>query len=64
MRPGELRELANDVATAARNKISAATDCLGRSVITVDDLNNRLQDIVTEVQVLRVSGVIFRRPLH
>lgn len=43
MRAGELRELANDVSEAARNKIPSATDCLGHSVIAVNDLNNRLQ---------------------
>ena len=56
MRPGELRELANDLATAARNKITPATDCLGRSEITVTDLNDNLQTLVTEVQVLHSSG--------
>ena len=53
MRPGEIRELANDVAAAARNKISTAIDCLGYSDITVGDLNNKIREIVTEVQVLR-----------
>ena len=52
----ELRKLANDVATAARNKITPATDCLGRSDITADDLNRKTQEIVTEVQVLRSAG--------
>ena len=56
MRPGELRELANDVAAVARNKITPATDCLGQSVITVTDLNDNLEVLVTEVQVLRSSG--------
>lgn len=56
MRQGELRELANDVADAARNKISPSTDCLGRSVITVTDLSDNLQALINEVQVLR-SGV-------
>jgi hypothetical protein len=57
MRTGELRELANDVAGAARNKISPAADCLGRSEITVDDLNSKLQDIIADVQILRSSSV-------
>lgn len=53
MRVLERQQLANDVADAARNKISSATSCLGQSVITVTDLNDKLQDLVTEVQVLR-----------
>jgi hypothetical protein len=56
MRPGELRELANDVARAARNKITSATNCWGQSVITVTDLNDNLQSLVAEVQVLRSAG--------
>jgi hypothetical protein len=56
MRPGELRELANDVATVARNKITSAANCLGQSAITVTDLNDNLQSLVTEVQVLRSAG--------
>lgn len=56
MRQLELRQLADDVADAARNKISPATDCLGRSVITVTDLSNKIQELVTEVQVLRNAG--------
>jgi hypothetical protein len=56
MRPGELRELANDVATAARNKITPATNCWGQSAITVTDLNDNLQSLVAEVQVLRSAG--------
>lgn len=56
MGPNELREFANDVADAARNKISPASDCLSHSVITVTDLNNNLQSLVTELQVLRSGG--------
>jgi hypothetical protein len=55
MRAGELRELANDVAIAARNKISSATDWRGRSTITASDLNNNLHALVSEIQVLRSS---------
>ena len=55
MRPGELRELANDVAAAARNKITPATDCFGRSEITVADLSSKTQELATEIQVLRSS---------
>lgn len=36
-RPGELRELTNNVASAVQNKISSATDCLGRGVMTAAD---------------------------
>ena len=59
MRVGELHDLANDVAIAARNKITVATDCLGRSEITVDDLSEKAQELASEVQLLRnyVSSV-------
>jgi hypothetical protein len=56
MRPGELHELANDAAAAARNKITTATGCLGRSEITVHDLNSKTREIITEIQVLRSGG--------
>jgi hypothetical protein len=56
MRSGELRELANDVAVAARNKITPATNCFGRSAITVTDLNDNLQSLLNEIQVLRGAG--------
>lgn len=56
LRPLELSKLADDVADAARNKISPASDCLGRSVITATDLNDNLKALVTEVQVLRNAG--------
>jgi hypothetical protein len=57
MRDGELYGLANDVATAARNKITPARDCLCRSEITVHDLTNKTQALVAEVQLLRSAGV-------
>ena len=53
MRAPERRKLATDIAEAARNKITPATDCFGSSVITVTDLNDKLEDLVTEVQILR-----------
>jgi Cadherin-like/Putative Ig domain/FG-GAP repeat len=59
MRPQEIRILADDVADAARNKISPVTDCSGHSVITVADLNDNLQSLVNEVQVLRAGGQKF-----
>jgi hypothetical protein len=49
----EIKGLADNIASAARNKITDATDCLGYSVITVSDLKNRMQAIVPEVQQLR-----------
>jgi hypothetical protein len=56
MRPGELRKLANDVAVAARNKITPARNCFGQSAITVADLNDNLQGLLIEVQMLRSGG--------
>jgi hypothetical protein len=61
MRPGELRELANDVATVARSKVRADSDCLGRSGITVDDLNSRTQELVAGVQMERNRGTALER---
>jgi hypothetical protein len=59
MHPSELRALANDVAASARNKITPATDCLGRSEITVTDLSEKTQELINEVLLLR-SG--FSKP--
>lgn len=53
MENDEIKSLADDIAYAARNKITNATDCLGYSVITVSDLKSRMQDIVVEAQQLR-----------
>lgn len=57
MRQGELRDLAGDVATAARNTIRSDTDCLGRSMITVHELTEKTEEILKAVQIIRNSGV-------
>jgi hypothetical protein len=57
MRPTELHALAQDVASAARNKITPATDCFGGSEITVHDLTSKTQEMITEIQTLRAGNV-------
>jgi hypothetical protein len=66
MRPIDLNVLADDIATAAKDKISYETGCCGKSIITVSDLEARAPEIAKQVQKIRsnVDGNTFEMKIY